>query len=68
MRKTISQELKNKFIGLSYEQAVDLAEKNDIQIRVAMRNGNPRLGTCDCKLDRLNLYIEKDLITKVEVG
>jgi hypothetical protein len=55
-------------IGLTEENAVAKIKTSGFKVRVRMRDGQSFVGTCDARKDRVNLYIEKGLITKASIG
>ena len=55
-------------IGLTEEDAVNKVAGAGMKCRIRSRDGNPFIGTCDYRLDRFNLTIEKNLVTKASLG
>lgn len=56
-----------QFVGLTLEEADELAGKQDppVCIRVTNRNGVPRIVTRDYHTDRINVYVVEGIITRV---
>jgi hypothetical protein len=58
--KTLTKQL----VGLSLEDAKTIYK--DYRIRVRTNDGSPLMGTCDFLPTRINVSVEKGIITKVE--
>lgn len=55
-------------IGLTEEEATKVATGNGWSVRISMRDGTPFSLTMDYRQDRVNLVVEKNLVTKVDIG
>jgi superfamily I DNA/RNA helicase len=57
-------------LGLTHEEAIDTLNDLNLKntIRVVIKDGNPCIVTCDYIPDRLNITIENNLITNIELG
>lgn len=57
-----------ELIGLSCEEAFKILEEQEIKHRVSVRNGERRPLTMDFSIERANLEIENDIVTKITFG
>lgn len=57
-----------ELIGLSCEEAFKILEKQEVLHRVTARNGERRPVTMDLRMDRVNLELEDDIVTKITFG
>jgi hypothetical protein len=55
-------------MGLTEEEAIKVAAGNGWTVRVSMRDGTPFSLTMDYRQDRVNLVVEKNRVTKVDIG
>ena len=62
------EQIKEQIIGMTEEDSIKLISENDINYRIVIKDSKPYIITCDFKMDRLNLYIEKNIIIKCEIG
>lgn len=53
-------------VGFNIDDARKLAEKNGYTIRVTQNNGNACIGTCDLRVERINVHIENNKIIKFD--
>lgn len=60
--------MSNLFIGLSSENAKNLAEKQGFISRVVCEDGQCFFVTADYREDRVNFHVENGKIIKVEKG
>lgn len=58
----------NKLIGMTLEEALVYAEENNIKSRVVSVDGESRIVTSDFRIDRVNLTIENNIVTKLAAG
>jgi hypothetical protein len=56
------------YIGLTLEDATELAKKNGFSTRIVEMNGNPLIVTADLKNNRLNFRVRENKITDVYPG
>jgi hypothetical protein len=56
------------YVGLSEQDALDLAEERQQTVRVAGRDGECFALTMDYQPDRVNLYIESDQVVAATLG
>ncbi len=61
-------ELAKEIVGKEKEEAKKLIEENGFIHRIGKEDGIAYAGTCDFRFDRINLYIEKGIVIKSEVG
>lgn len=55
-------------IGLTKEQAKQACLTCNYSLRTTMEDGVGKICTMDFRLDRINVHIEKGIITKATVG
>lgn len=58
------EQIREKVIGMTEEDSIKLISENDINYRIVIKDSKPYIITCDFRMDRLNLYIEKNIIIK----
>jgi hypothetical protein len=58
----------NTVVGMDEDEAFALLKRENITYRIRSRNGEPYMGTCDYRLDRLNLTIIDGIVTSVTFG
>jgi len=63
----MKDETDEQYVGLTLEEADELAAKQDppVYIRVTNRNGVPRIVTRDYHTDRINVYVVDGSITRI---
>ena len=64
----LTDEAAKALVGLSEQEASKVATGNGWTVRIAMRDGEAFSLTMDYRQDRVNLTIEKDRVTKVDIG
>lgn len=64
----LTDETAQSLVGLSEDEASKVATGNGWAVRIAMRDGEAFSLTMDYRQDRVNLTIEKDRVTKVDIG
>ena len=57
-----------KLIGLTLEQAKLLAAKEGKTIRVMAEDDQNYVGTCDYRIERINLGLKKGLVVEAWLG
>lgn len=57
-----------QYLGLTKEQAIELAKQNNTKCRISSENGQAKMMTMDFVRDRINLVIENDLVKEVKLG
>ncbi len=62
------EQIKEQVIGMTEEEGIKLISESDINYRIVVKDSKPYIITCDFRMDRLNLYIEKNIIIKCEIG
>lgn len=60
--------LKKELVGLTKEEAVAKLTAAGSRYRIRMVDGQGCVGTCDYRLDRFNLILENNIVTKVTMG
>jgi hypothetical protein len=45
-----------------------MIEENNFLVRIMLRNGKPLRGDCSYRKNRINLYIENNIVVKVTIG
>lgn len=55
-------------IGKNKEEAITIIKDSKLVVRIRNEDGKAYVGTCDFRIDRINLYIENGIITKANVG
>lgn len=64
----LTQESADSLIGLTEDEATKVAAERGWVVRVAMRDGEPFMLTMDYRQDRVNLTVEKNSVTSVQIG
>jgi len=59
---------KEKYIGLTINEAIELADKEDFITRVISVDGVPSIITADYRKDRINLEIKNKIISNAFIG
>ena len=54
--------------GKTFEEAVAIIEAAGCTHRIARKDGQPYIGTCDVKINRINLYIALDIVVAFTQG
>ncbi len=52
-------------MGLSLKEAQDWGKINNMKIRCSIVDGEPRIGTCDFRFDRINISVKDNKVIKV---
>ena len=63
-----SNELLESLIGLTKEEGSKLCLENDYKVRVTREDSNNYVIAMDLRLDRINLELDKGIITKCDIG
>jgi hypothetical protein len=63
-----SKELLESLIGMDKELGTELCKENDYKVRITREDSNNYPIKLDCRFDRINLEIDKGLITKCDIG
>lgn len=58
----------DQYLGLSEQEADDLAQDNGFTLRVAGRDGECFALTMDYRQDRVNVYLDDDVVTAATIG
>ena len=58
----------DSLIGLTEKGAVRKINAAGLKARVRRRDGKSFIGTCDHRMDRVNLEIDKGRVTKARIG
>lgn len=66
MKSNIS--LAESLVGLTEEEAVAKITDSGMRVRVRSKDGESFMGTCDYRMDRVNLHIENGKVTKASIG
>jgi hypothetical protein len=66
--RTITQTDADKLVGLSEDEATKVAVSNGWIVRIAMRDGESFMLTTDYAANRVNLTVEKTVVTSVAIG
>lgn len=71
--KTISTKeerdsIKTLLVGMTRENATKTLKEMDLDVRATRIDGVGQIGTCDYRLDRVNLWVEKGLVTNAYPG
>ncbi len=61
------EQIREKIIGMTEEDSIRLISENNINYRIVIKDSKPYIITCDFRMDRLNLYLEKNIIIKCEI-
>jgi len=64
----ISKEFIKSLMGLAEKTAVETIKNAGFRARIRSRDGESFAGTCDYRLDRVNLYITDDKVKNASVG
>lgn len=57
-----------QFINKSLNTVIEQLKELQISYRIAMQDGIPNVLTRDYKPERLNLYVEKDIVVNINNG
>ena len=63
-----SNQLLESLIGMNKESGTELCKENDYKVRITREDSNNYAITMDLRFDRINLEIDKGLITKCDIG
>jgi hypothetical protein len=55
-------------VGQPEATAVELLKNNGWKVRITVRDGEPFIGTCDFRDDRVQLQVRDGKITKISIG
>lgn len=55
-------------IGMEKQAAIDLIKGQGLKCRVRSEDGESFIGTCDYRMDRINLHIEDGKVVKANRG
>jgi hypothetical protein len=61
-------ELLESLIGMDKESGTELCKENDYTVRITREDSNHYTIKLDFRFDRINLEIDKGLITKCDIG
>lgn len=64
----LSAEAYQKYVGMTEEEAVQAIQAAGLKARIMCRDGQRYVGTCDFRLDRVNLTITQGKVTNATVG
>jgi predicted urease superfamily metal-dependent hydrolase len=64
----LTQDSADSLIGLTEDEARKVAAERGWAVRVAMRDGEAFMLTTDYREDRVNLTVEKNAVTSVQIG
>lgn len=64
----LTVESSETLVGLTEDEATKTATANGWAVRIAMRDGEPFTLTMDYRQDRVNLTVEKNVVTEVNIG
>ncbi len=62
------EELLEMLIGMTKKQAIETIEANGYTARITREDDNGYMVTCDFRLCRINLVLEKGLVLTASVG
>lgn len=57
-----------KIIGMNFEEAFDYAYEQDFILRKVNQDGQSFMVTMDFRLDRINVWLEENIIVKAYFG
>jgi len=63
-----SKELLESLIGMTEDNGLKLCKENDYDIRIVREDSNNYAITMDLRFNRINLVIDKGIITKCDIG
>lgn len=63
-----SNELLESLIGLTKEEGTKVCLDNDYKVRITREDSNNYVITMDLRFDRINLKLDKGIITKCDIG
>lgn len=63
-----SNELLESLIGLTKEEGTKVCLDNDYKVRITREDSNNYVTTMDLRFDRINLELDKGIITKCDIG
>ena len=58
----------NSLVGLTEVEALDEIAHNNMKVRIRNRDGQAFMGTCDYRMDRVNLNIKNNLVVSATIG
>jgi len=56
------------YVGLTLDDAIKLAKKNDLEFRTVKKDNIDYIITCDLHLDRLNFKVKNNIIIECDLG
>lgn len=63
-----SNELLESLIGLTKEEGTKVCLDNDYKVEITREDSNNYVITMDFRFDRINLELDKGIITKCDIG
>ncbi len=66
--RNASNELLESLIGMDKESGSELCREKGYKVRITREDSNNYAITMDLRFDRINLEIDKGLITKCDIG
>lgn len=60
--------MKEKLIGKTKEDAINLLKENSSKFRIVSEDGVPYAVTCDYIISRFNLHLNNNLVTNITMG
>lgn len=60
--------IEQEIIGMEKQAALKVLKEQGLQIRIVSEDGKSFRGTCEYRLDRVNLYIENGKVVKASKG
>jgi hypothetical protein len=55
-------------VGMDLTQAINLCKLSGFDSRVTREDSTHFVGTCDFRLDRVNLEVDNGIVTKADLG
>lgn len=56
------------YVGMTESEAIEAIQKIGLKARITERDGKSFMGTCDFRLDRINLIIKEGKVIETNVG
>lgn len=60
--------IEQEVIGMEKQAAIDLIKARGLKSRIRSEDGKSFIGTCDYRLDRINLHIQDGKVIKASKG
>lgn len=60
--------IEEEVIGMEKQAAIDLCKSKGVKVRVRSEDGQAFMGTCDYRMDRINLHITDGKVTSATRG